>query len=324
MKLSDLVSAEAEQNPEETSTVSRTLETEYSFIAKVNVNELVAKLREDPEVTSTVFIEGILTYDKTLGKIRLRHFPNEKKQSTTKMDLKLRIDEMRSIEEVVEIPESFLKPLIPICKSVTARVRFFIPAKNPRSGEIIKYPDGKLLVWEVDFYLNTLTPTEEFSEATVSEWVKIELEVRDASLEIGSVERAIPFECLQILDSRTKEESERVLIDTLYNSVYNLSGKPMEPEQHKLEDHGNDENDRFDDSQFRVEGDGNTGEDEGNDDTSFKFEDQTPPATDGDDQTTPPENTEQTPPDNTEQQPEQTPPADNTAGDDDSSTFDFS
>lgn len=320
MKLSDLVSAEAEQNPEETSTVSRTLETEYSFIAKVNVNELVAKLREDPEVTSTVFIEGILTYDKTLGKIRLRHYPNDKKQSTTKMDLKLRIDELRSVEEVVEIPESFLKPLIPICKSVTARVRFFIPAKNPRSGEIIKYPDGKLLVWEVDFYLNTLTPTEEFSEATVSEWVKIELEVRDASLEVDSVERAIPFECIQVLDSRTKEESERVLIDTLYNSVYNLSGKPVEPVQHKLEDHGNDENDRFDDSEFKVDDVQGSSDDDGDsDDTSFKFEE---PADNNEPPEQPAPATEPPAQPEASTEPTQTPPADDNGGGSD--TFDFS
>lgn len=230
MKLSEISALFKDEEREATSTVSSTLEREYSFFGKVDVAKLVTGFKNDHEVTSQVFIEASLGGDRENGKLRLRHFPNKTKQSTTKLERKLKISEMESIEETVEIPVGFLKPLLLLSQSITARVRYFVPAKTP-SGVQIKYKDGTLLMWQIDLFMDTLNPDDNLDLATISPWVKIELEVRDIVLDVADVQDAIPIECEQVIDARTKDDSERQLIDALYSTVYNLNGKTMEQPQ---------------------------------------------------------------------------------------------
>lgn len=230
MKLSEITSLYKEETVDPNSNISQVLEREYSFFADVDIGKLIGDFRGDPAITSQVFLEGSVTHDKELGKIRLRHYPNDKKQSSTKLERKVKISDLESTEESVEIPEGFLKPLISICTSLTSRIRFFVPAKTP-TGKVIKYPDGEILMWQIDVFMDTLNPDDVFETSSLSSWVKIELEVRDLVLEPEEVKQSIPFECKHIIDSRSKDDSERQLIDTLYTTVYNLTGKAMEQRQ---------------------------------------------------------------------------------------------
>lgn len=254
MKLSDLTKDIKEAVGDPASTGVITEETEYSFFAKVNVAELLVKFDQDPEVTKEYFIEAQLTADPASGKLRLRHYPNKDTGSVTTLEKKNKVDLNRSIEEMVTLPESFLKPLITLSKSVTSRVRFFVPVKRA-SNEPIRRQDGTIMQWQVDFFINTFDPEIQLTHDAFSEWVKIEVEVDVDALSADTVASHIPFETEALIDARSKDDSERNIIDTLYSKVYNLAGKglagptpeykPAEPEKHESEQNDDDDDHDF-------------------------------------------------------------------------------
>jgi len=240
MKLSELTKdiKEAVGDPGTTGVITE--ETEYSFFAKVNVAELLVKFDQDPEVTKEYFIEAQLTADPASGKLRLRHYPNKDTASVTTLEKKNKVDLNRSIEELVTLPESFLKPLISLSNSVTSRFRFFVPVKRA-DNEPIRRQDGTIMQWQVDFFVNTFDPEIQLTHEAFSEWVKIEVEVDVDALSADTVASHIPFDTEALIDARSKDDSERAIIDTLYSKVYNLAGKglagptgtykPAEPEK---------------------------------------------------------------------------------------------
>lgn len=252
MKLSELTKdiKEAIGDPDTTGKITE--ETEYSFFAKVNVAELLVKFDQDPEVTKEYFIEAMLTADPASGKLRLRHYPNKDTASLTTLEKKNKVDLNRSIEELVTIPESFLKPLIGLSQSVTSRVRFYVPVKRG-DNEPIRRQDGTVMQWQVDFFINTFDPEISLTHEAFSEWVKIEVEVDIDALRADTVAKHIPFDTESLIDARSKDDSERNIIDTLYSKVYNLAGKgmagptptykPAEPEQKVPEETQDDDND---------------------------------------------------------------------------------
>lgn len=240
MKLTELTKDinEAVGDPGTTGVITE--ETEYSFFAKVNVAELLVEFDQDPEVTKEYFIEAVLTADPASGKLRLRHYPNKDTASVTTLEKKNKVDLNRSIEELVTIPESFLKPLISLSNSVTSRVRFFVPVKRG-DNEPVRRQDGTIMQWQVDFFINTFDPEIQLTHEAFSEWVKIEVEVDVDTLRADTVAAHIPFNTETLIDARSKDDSERNIIDTLYSKVYNLAGKglagptpeykPAEPEK---------------------------------------------------------------------------------------------
>ena len=240
MKLSELTKDIKEAVGDPGSTGVITEETEYSFFAKVNVAELLVKFDQDPEVTKEYFIEAQLTADPASGKLRLRHYPNKDTASVTTLEKKNKVDLNRSIEELVTLPESFLKPLISLSNSVTSRFRFFVPVKRA-NNEPVRRQDGTIMQWQVDFFINTFDPEIQLTHEAFSEWVKIEVEVDVDALSADTVASHIPFETEALIDARSKDDSERGIIDTLYSKVYNLAGKglagptgtykPAEPEK---------------------------------------------------------------------------------------------
>lgn len=240
MKLSQLTKDIKEAVGDPGSTGVITEETEYSFFAKVNVAELLVKLDQDPEVTKEYFIEAQLTADPASGKLRLRHYPNKDTAPITTLEKKNKVDLNRSIEELVTLPESFLKPLISLSNSVTSRFRFFVPVKRA-DNEPIRRQDGTIMQWQVDFFINTFDPEIQLTHEAFSEWVKIEVEVDVDALSADTVAKHIPFDTEALIDARSKDDSERAVIDTLYSKVYNLAGKglaaptptykPAEPEK---------------------------------------------------------------------------------------------
>ena len=240
MKLSELTKDIKEAVGDPGSTGVITEETEYSFFAKVNVAELLVKFDQDPEVTKEYFIEAQLTADPASGKLRLRHYPNKDTASVTTLEKKNKVDLNRSIEELVTLPESFLKPLISLSNSVTSRFRFFVPVKRA-DNEPIRRQDGTIMQWQVDFFINTFDPEIQLTHEAFSEWVKIEVEVDVDALSADTVASHIPFDTEALIDARSKDDSERGIIDTLYSKVYNLAGKglagptgtykPAEPEK---------------------------------------------------------------------------------------------
>lgn len=240
MKLSQLTKDIKEAVGDPGSTGVITEETEYSFFAKVNVAELLVKFDQDPEVTKEYFIEAQLTADPASGKLRLRHYPNKDTAPVTTLEKKNKVDLNRSIEELVTLPESFLKPLISLSNSVTSRYRFFVPVKRA-DNEPIRRQDGTIMQWQVDFFINTFDPEITLTHEAFSEWVKIEVEVDVDALSADTVAKHIPFDTEALIDARSKDDSERAVIDTLYSKVYNLAGKgvagpthtykPAEPER---------------------------------------------------------------------------------------------
>lgn len=229
MKLSDAIKATQEVRPDTNNTGTQELEIEYSFFAKVNVGELIAGFAEDPQITHEHFIEGNLTHDPKAGKMRLRHFPNNKSMPVTKLEMKEKIDLNRAVETSVDLPDSFLRPMLTLCKNVTARVRYYVPVKRA-DGSVVKRRDETMLMWQVDFFINNLDPEEKLTTEAISEWVKIELEVDNDAIPADNVGRMIPFEYQHLIDARSKDDSERALIDSLYSTVYNLSGRGTLPE----------------------------------------------------------------------------------------------
>lgn len=229
MRFSDVLKATQEVRPDTNNTGSQELEIEYSFFAKVNVGELIAGFAQDPQITHEHFIEGNLTHDSKAGKMRLRHFPNSKSMPVTKLEMKEKIDLNKAVETSVDLPDSFLRPLLTLCKNVTARVRYYVPVKRS-DGSVVKRRDETLLMWQVDFFINNLDPEEKLTTEAISEWVKIELEVDNDALTSDNVGQMIPFECLHLIDARSKDDSERNLIDSLYSTVYNLAGRGTLPE----------------------------------------------------------------------------------------------
>lgn len=229
MKFSDAIKATQEVRPDTNNTGSQELEIEYSFFAKVNVGELITAFTEDPQVTHEHFIEGNLTHDPKAGKMRLRHFPNTKSMPVTKLEMKEKIDLNKAVETSVDLPDSFLKPMLSLCKNVTARVRYYVPVKRA-DGSTVKRRDQTMLMWQVDFFINNLDPEEKLTTEAMSEWVKIELEVDNDAIPADNVGRMIPFEYQHLIDARSKDDSERALIDSLYSTVYNLSGRGTLPE----------------------------------------------------------------------------------------------
>ena len=241
MKLSELTKdiQEAVGDPDTTGKITE--ETEYSFFAKVNVAELLVKFDQDPEVTKEYFIEAQLSADPANGKLRLRHYPNKETASVTVLERKTKVDLNRSIEESVTMPESFLKPLISLSSSVTSRVRYYIPVKRG-DNEPIRRQDGTIMMWQADFFINTFDPEIALTHDAFSEWIKIEVEVDVDALRADTVAKHIPFDTEALIDARSKDDSERNVIDTLYSKVYNLAGKapvekpapaaePVKPEQ---------------------------------------------------------------------------------------------
>lgn len=226
MKLSELTKDIKEAVGDPGSTGVITEETEYSFFAKVNVAELLVKFDQDPEVTKEYFIEAQLTADPASGKLRLRHYPNKDTAPVTTLEKKNKVDLNRSIEELVTLPESFLKPLISLSNSVTSRYRFFVPVKRA-DNEPIRRQDGTIMQWQVDFFINTFDPEITLTHEAFSEWVKIEVEVDVDALSADTVAKHIPFDTEALIDARSKDDSERAVIDTLYSKVYNLAGKGM-------------------------------------------------------------------------------------------------
>lgn len=229
MKLIDAIKATQEVRPDTNNTGSQELEIEYSFFAKVNVGELIAAFTEDPQITHEHFIEGNLTHDPKAGKMRLRHFPNTKSMPVTKLEMKEKIDLNKAVETSVDVPDSFLRPLLTLCKNVTARVRYYVPVKRA-DGSVVKRRDETMLMWQVDFFINNLDPEEKLTTEAISEWIKIELEVDNDAIPADNVGRMIPFEYQHLIDARSKDDSERALIDSLYSTVYNLSGRGTLPE----------------------------------------------------------------------------------------------
>lgn len=229
MKLSDALKATQEAKPDTNNNGTQTVEIEYSFFAKVNVGELLTSFIGNAEITHEHFIEGNLTHDPSVGKMRLRHYPNDKTMPVTKLELKNKVDLNTAIETATDLPESFLKPLLSLCSNVTARVRFYVPVKRT-DGSTLQRRDGTLLMWQVDFFINNLDPEDKLKVEAISEWVKIELEVDHDTLSAVQVGNMIPFEYQHLIDARSKDDSERNLIDSLYSTVYNLSGRGTLPE----------------------------------------------------------------------------------------------
>lgn len=224
MKLSELNAKHVDPTPNTDNTGVQSLETEYSFIAKVNREALLNQLLQDPEVTHEYLIEGTITSDPSAGKLRVRHWPGKDKPSVTKLEQKVKISLNQAIETAVDIPESMLKPLISVCDNVSSRIRYYVPVKRP-DGSVVKRLDQTIMQWQVDFYLLGFDPEMKATAESFSEWVKIEVEVDADTLSANQVANNIPFETEELLDARSKDESTRNIIDTLYGTVYNLVGR---------------------------------------------------------------------------------------------------
>lgn len=224
MKLSEIIQATQEIRPDTNNTGTQSLEIEYSYFAKANVSELIAKFAEDPEITHEHFIEATLTQDPKVGKLRMRHFPNVKSMPVTRLEKKEKLDTNRAVETAVDIPDGFLRPLLSLSKSVNARLRYYVPVRRG-DGSIVKRRDNTLLMWQVDMFINNLDPEEKLTADAISEWIKIEIEVDKDTLSAESVGRMIPFDYQHLIDARSKDDNERTLISNLYDTVYNLSGR---------------------------------------------------------------------------------------------------
>ena len=273
MKLSELASKHKEPTPNTDNTGTQTLEVEYSFIAKVDRHALLSQLYNDPEVTSEYMIEGNITSDPSTGKLRVRHWPSNDRPSVTKLEQKIKVELNKAIETSVDIPEAMLKPLISVCKDVTARVRFYVPVKRP-DGSVVKRIDDTVMQWQVDFFLLGFDPELKATPESFSEWVKIEVEVDNDTLSATQVANNIPFETQELLDARSKDESTRNIIDTLYGAVYNLVGrsqfeKPQSTDTVPTSANADGGGDKAVSTDIRA-GSGESGSDESEDDHDFE------------------------------------------------------
>lgn len=194
-------------------------EQEYCQFLLINKDILTKILSDLAECRSETFFEvGLPT---TYGFSRMRNYVEDKRfEFTTKIKGDTANKASVNNEHNTEIDSEQYLSLTSLSRSVILKKRIFLPIS--KDGVVVKKEDGSNLEWELDLFV-TKDTFESAESCEFGLWVKLELEVDNT--ELDDVSKYIPFEYEQLIYSKTDDETEKALIDNLYNNVYNLRDK---------------------------------------------------------------------------------------------------
>lgn len=195
-------------------------ETEYSQFLKLTNEQLKSIISDFKSCRRIMFSESKLP--TMVGKSRLRHYTaTDDSESSYELTTKTACDDAHTkIEDNVSITKEMYCALNGLADLQVIRTRIFIPIT--KQGEPILKRDGSALEWELDLYI-AAPDVDTVASLSLSNWVKLELEVDKATLE--NVVEYIPFNYETIILSDTNVPEERAQIANLYNVEYNVLNK---------------------------------------------------------------------------------------------------
>lgn len=196
------------------------VEKEYSYFVHVTDEQLQTLLQRGEGLHIQLFDEITFPFIKGAPKPRLRYYSKVGKLRSDEglVDVKEPYEftakkkgDAGSLEHNTAISAIQYEALEPLGSSKTSRMRISVPVMQ-NDAPIVRQ-NGSELAWEIDIYIDA-------QRRTWSNWIKVELEVDD--FKYPNVAGAIPFDYETLIVSSTEEESERNIIQNLYDHVYNL------------------------------------------------------------------------------------------------------